>query len=81
MAGLADDHTHGEMDIAEHAYTFHHFLVATKWGSLAIAVGVLFLTMWFCTNAGFLGAAFANNEQQNQNDNQQHKKRSAHHAH
>jgi hypothetical protein len=59
MAGLSSDHTHGEMDIAEHAYTFHHFLVATKWGSLAIAVGVLFLTLWFCTGAGFLGGFVA----------------------
>jgi hypothetical protein len=55
MAEAATDHTHGEMDIAEHAYTFHHFLVATKWGSLAIAVGVLTLTLWFCTGAGFFG--------------------------
>jgi hypothetical protein len=28
----------------------------TKWGSLAIAALVLFLTLWFCTSAGFLGA-------------------------
>ena len=28
----------------------------TKWGSLIIAVGTLFITLWFCTDAGFLGA-------------------------
>jgi hypothetical protein len=56
MAEVATDHTHGEMDIAEHATTFHHFLKFTKWASLAIAVSVLFLSLWFCTNAGFLGA-------------------------
>lgn len=59
MAEATTDHTHGEMDVAEHALTFHHFIVATKWGSLAIAVGVLFLTLWFCTNAGFLGGLVA----------------------
>jgi hypothetical protein len=57
MAELATEHTHGEMDIVEHATTFHHFLQFTKWGSLAIAAAVLFLAMWFCTGAGFLGAA------------------------
>jgi hypothetical protein len=55
----ATEHNHGEMDIAEHAMTFHHFMQFTKWGSLAIAVSVLFLAMWFCTNAGFLGAFVA----------------------
>lgn len=58
MAELATDHAHGEMDIAEHATTFHHFLQFSKWGSLAVAVTVLFLATWFCTGAGFLGAAF-----------------------
>jgi len=30
----------------------------TKWGSLVIASGVLFLVLWFCTGTGFMGAAF-----------------------
>jgi hypothetical protein len=59
MAEHASDFTAGEMDIAQQASTFHHFLLFTKWGSLAIAVAVLTATMWFCTNAGFLGAAAA----------------------
>ena len=59
MAEHASDHIVGDMDIGQQASTFHHFLQFTKWGSLLIAVGVLMLTMWFCTNAGFLGGAFA----------------------
>jgi thiamine transporter ThiT len=27
----------------------------TKWGSLAIAVLLLTITLWFCTSAGFIG--------------------------
>jgi hypothetical protein len=59
MAEHASDHTVGEMEIGQQATTFHHFLQFTKWGSLAVAVGVLMLTMWFCTDAGFLGGAVA----------------------
>jgi membrane protein implicated in regulation of membrane protease activity len=29
----------------------------TKWGSLAICVGLLFFTLLFCTTTGFLGSA------------------------
>jgi len=32
---------------------------ATKWSCLAVAVGVLLFTMWFCTDAGFLTALFS----------------------
>jgi hypothetical protein len=32
-------------------------MVMTKWAALAVAVGVVFLTLWFCTAAG-LGTAF-----------------------
>ena len=57
MAGTASDHTRGEMDIAEQVSTFASFNVMTKWGSLAIGTLVLFVTLLFCTGAGFLGAA------------------------
>jgi len=57
MAGQASDYHHGDMDIHAQAQTFHAVMIASKWASLAIVVGVLFLTLWFCTTAGF-GTAF-----------------------
>jgi len=59
MAGPSDYHR-GEMDIAEQTATFHLVMGMTKWGSLVIAVGVLFFTLLFCVpGAGFFGAAAA----------------------
>lgn len=58
MAQSSDYHR-GEMDIAEQVSTFHAFIGLMKWGALAIAVGVLFLTMIFCAHAGFFQAAGA----------------------
>jgi hypothetical protein len=46
----------GEMDIAEQVSTFDFFNTMTKWGSLFVGSLVLFLTLWFCTGAGFGGA-------------------------
>ncbi len=57
MAGKALEYHRGEMDIHEQASTFHMVMGMTKWASLAIVSGVLFLTLWFCTDAG-LGTAF-----------------------
>ena len=59
MAGTAHDHHHGEMEISEQKSTFSLFMNLTKWGSLAVAVIVLWLTMWFSTDAGFFGATLA----------------------
>lgn len=59
MATEASDYHRGEMDIAEQESTFVAFLKLSKWGSLAIAVGVLFFTILFCTKAGFFPAAIA----------------------
>jgi hypothetical protein len=55
MAG--NDYHRGEMDIAEQTSTFHLVMGMTKWGSLAIAAGVLFFSLLFCTHTGFLGSA------------------------
>ncbi len=55
MAEHASDYHRGEMDISAQEHTFHAFGAFTKWGSLITAVGVLTLTLWFCTTAGFLG--------------------------
>ena len=52
---MADDYHRGEMDITEQVNTYHAVMGMTKWGSLAIAVAVLALVLWFCTPAGFIG--------------------------
>jgi hypothetical protein len=58
MAGPSSDYQRGAMDIDEQQATFQLVMGMTKWGSLAIAVGVLFFVLWFCTHFGFVGAAF-----------------------
>ena len=57
MAGPASDYHHGEMEIHEQTRTYHSFLVLSKWGSLALVVGVLFFSLWFAVGVGFLGSA------------------------
>lgn len=59
MAEPAADYHKGEMDIAEQASTFQGFIALSKWGSLAIVVGLLFFALLFCTEAGFFQAAGA----------------------
>ncbi|MGZ6004395.1 MAG: aa3-type cytochrome c oxidase subunit IV [Caulobacteraceae bacterium] len=55
MAGPASEYHRGEMDIHEQVSTFHLVMGITKWGSLVLASLLLFLVLWFCTGAGFLG--------------------------
>ena len=52
---MASEYHHGEMDISEQTATYHAVMGMTKWGSLALAVAILMLSLWFCTPAGFLG--------------------------
>ena len=59
MAEQASDYHRGEMDIHEQVATYNLVMGMTKWGSLAIGAFVLFLTVWFCTDSGFLGALVA----------------------
>ncbi|TAL34712.1 aa3-type cytochrome c oxidase subunit IV [Phenylobacterium sp.] len=54
---MAGDYHRGEMDIAEQTATFHLVMGLTKWGSLVIAAGILFFSLLFCTQTGFLGSA------------------------
>jgi hypothetical protein len=56
MANKVSDYHRGEMDIQEQEATFDRVMAMTKWGSVVVAVAVLFLTLWFCTSVGFLGA-------------------------
>ena len=53
MAGAPSDYHRGEMEISEQEKTFHFVMGMTKWGSLVIAASLLWLTIWFCTDAGF----------------------------
>lgn len=59
MANPASEYHRGEMDIHEQAKTYDFVMSLTKWGSLAVAALVLFLTLWFCTSFGFMGAVFS----------------------
>ncbi len=59
MAEPASDYHRGEQDIHEQRTTFHSVMIATKWATLHLAVLVLFLTLWFCTGAGFFEALIA----------------------
>ena len=54
MAGPASDYHRGEQDIAEQRATYHLIMAYTKWGSLYLAAALLWLVLWFCTDAGFL---------------------------
>jgi hypothetical protein len=56
MANQVSEYHHGEMDVHEQAATYERVMSMTKWGALVVAVALLFLTMWFCTSAGVLGA-------------------------
>jgi hypothetical protein len=50
----------GERDYeAAHARTYHQFMLGVKWTAAALALTATFLTLWFATPAGFLGAAVA----------------------
>ena len=56
MAKQASEFHRGEMDIHEQVKTYEFVMSMTKWGSLTIGSFLLFITLWFCTPAGFLGA-------------------------
>jgi predicted anti-sigma-YlaC factor YlaD len=56
MAEHDSEYHHGQMDVRAQQSTFHLFNGLTKWGSLHLAVLLVFLVLWFCTKAGFLGA-------------------------
>ena len=57
----SDDYVRGSQEISEQNQTFTAFMGLTKWGSLSLAVLLLFLTLWFHPGgtfvAGFIGAA------------------------
>jgi hypothetical protein len=56
-----NDHYHrGEMDISQHKDFYSFFGNMTKWGSLVLAVALVFLVLLTCVpGAGLIGAGFA----------------------
>jgi hypothetical protein len=59
MAEAAHEHHTGDQDISEQVATFHLVGGMLKWGSLAIAVLLTMLVLWFCTSAGFFSGLVA----------------------
>jgi len=53
MDAPSSDYHHGDQDPSMNVSTYHAFIGLTKWGSLAISVALVTLTLWFCTDAGF----------------------------
>ncbi len=53
MAEAAHAYHAGDQDIGEQVATYHLVGGLLKWGSLAVAVVITMLVMWFCANAGF----------------------------
>ena len=43
----SDSYVHGSQEISEQESTFDAFMGLTKWGSLIIAILLVFLTLWF----------------------------------
>ncbi len=57
---MASGYKRGSADMGENNATYAGFMAMFAWGSLAIAVGVLFFATLFCTKLGLLPAgAFA----------------------
>ena len=54
-----DDYVRGSQEISEQASTFSLFLGLAKWGSLATAVAILFLVLWFQPGGSFIAGAIA----------------------
>jgi thiamine transporter ThiT len=56
MDAPAAEYHHGDQDPSMQVSTYRAFMGLTKWASLAISVGLVMLTLWFCTDAGFVAA-------------------------
>jgi hypothetical protein len=54
MTEAVHEYHPGDMEITEQVATFNAFGMMVKWGSLAIAVVLVMLVLWFCVGAGFL---------------------------
>lgn len=43
-------------EIVAHERTYHAFSILVRWSMLVIGNGIFWLTLWFASPAGFLGA-------------------------
>jgi hypothetical protein len=59
MSEAVHEYAQGDMDITEQLATFNTFGKMVKWGSLAVAVLLVMLVLWFCVRAGFVAGASA----------------------
>ena len=50
----AQSYMRGHMEVREQISTYRLFLTLAKWGSLAIAVLLVFLTLWFHPGGSFI---------------------------
>ena len=46
-------------ELERYAATYHRFTLAVKWFGIHLVALTAFLTLWFCTSAGFLSALVA----------------------
>ena len=53
MSDAVQAYQPGDQNIAEQQATYGLFGRLMKWGSLAVAVLLVTLVLWFCVNAGF----------------------------
>lgn len=62
---MADHHSshgeykRGEMDVSQHRHSYELFANMTKWGSLLLAVLLVFIVVLTCTQLGFISAALS----------------------
>ena len=54
-----DDYVRGSQQIDEQAATFDLFITLAKWSSLALAVVLVFLVLWFQPGGSFIAGAIA----------------------
>ena len=59
MSEAVHEYHPGDMNITEQVATFGAFGKMVKWGSLALAVMLLMLVLWFCVPMGFFAGLFA----------------------
>ena len=58
-ADAHSDYVHGSQEISEQVSTFHVFVLLAKWGSLATAVVLLALVLWFGPGGNFFAGVIA----------------------
>jgi thiamine transporter ThiT len=54
MDASSSDYHRGDQDPSAQVATYRTFLTLTKWFSLHLAALLVLLSIWFCTDAGFV---------------------------